>query len=990
MAGNLNVGVTADVTDLRSKLALASQDVKTTSAALNAAAKEAIASGQSFDQAATSISRFAAQNEAARAKVKSLTADLAKATAGSQQMGQTVSQSGQQVENAHQHMAASGGVTREVLVMLHETMMGNYKRLAGSTVVLAERTNVLHSVIQGLTPAIMGAVGAAAALAGGLVVLALRAHEAAVALNEAANAATLLGRSGPAAKEAVTGMAETLKQGGVVGHAAAYQIASAIEQLPDAMESAKARMNALSEGFFVVFQGDGKKTAEEMGKIFEDTGSLERYLAKWHVLDAEGVTAWTNARTDAEKFNIGLTALEARLAGPIAKYKEMNDQAKIAQANASLGVTPGTGGTPDNAFPPTSLGDTDTGTTAPSPGVVEDRKAVLALNAVNQDRLKIENEIAAAQRDWQRAAVSRNMDEMKSADLAIATGKAKLAALTDPAQQAAYAQYMQMAQDADNAAVVSAAGAGKKRVEITEAGLRAEIAVYQKAAQDETLSEKQRLEARAQATKLSISLTKDEASGRTAGANKAFETEVARYNAEIAAAKGNADQILGLEKQKLDFIRNARGENSREYQEALKEETAAVGSAVTQQVHAIEDAGKRRIADQKATLKEEAATQQITKAEEAQQLLQFVQSERDMELQALDTLRSSLAEGTVAYKEATDARAKLIQSFGTQIKTLNAQVLGDDTKTAERFTESWLGDFSQIGRAGEQAFAGLVTGQTTMQKAEQDVAKAILTSFLQLGTQIAERWMVTQLAMTSSSATQAAVRTAQESAISNTGFGVLLAKWFAKEQTQTSMTAAGAAERATADSGGGFLSAIGQILARWLGLEAAKTGATTAGASTRSAADGVAATAGAQLVGTAARSEIADAAAVAAAWAFADSAMLGPVGLIAAPAAAAAAEGTVMSFQALVPALAVGAGYVPHDMLAQIHQGEMVVPRPFADSVRSGDTTIGGSGPLTINHSPTYTGSGPQLAAQAARVHGDLVSTVMGALRNGALKVPGR
>ncbi len=40
---------------------------------------------------------------------------------------------------------------------------------------------------------------------------------------------------------------------------------------------------------------------------------------------------------------------------------------------------------------------------------------------------------------------------------------------------------------------------------------------------------------------------------------------------------------------------------------------------------------------------------------------------------------------------------------------------------------------------------------------------------------------------------------------------------------------------------------------------------------------------------------------------------------------------------------AVGTPELPHDLIAQIHKGEMIVPRTFADGIRSGDLTISGN-----------------------------------------------
>jgi tape measure domain-containing protein len=50
-----------------------------------------------------------------------------------------------------------------------------------------------------------------------------------------------------------------------------------------------------------------------------------------------------------------------------------------------------------------------------------------------------------------------------------------------------------------------------------------------------------------------------------------------------------------------------------------------------------------------------------------------------------------------------------------------------------------------------------------------------------------------------------------------------------------------------------------------------------------------------------------------------------------------------------LPSFDVGALNIPKDMTAKIHKGEMIIPKPFAESVRSGEATVGGgSGGINI------------------------------------------
>ena len=70
-----------------------------------------------------------------------------------------------------------------------------------------------------------------------------------------------------------------------------------------------------------------------------------------------------------------------------------------------------------------------------------------------------------------------------------------------------------------------------------------------------------------------------------------------------------------------------------------------------------------------------------------------------------------------------------------------------------------------------------------------------------------------------------------------------------------------------------------------------------------------------------------------------------PLGLVMGPLAAALGAvqvATVVASRPPAPSFAVGAWDIPQDMQADIHRGEMIIPAPFAESVRSGEATVGG------------------------------------------------
>jgi hypothetical protein len=118
----------------------------------------------------------------------------------------------------------------------------------------------------------------------------------------------------------------------------------------------------------------------------------------------------------------------------------------------------------------------------------------------------------------------------------------------------------------------------------------------------------------------------------------------------------------------------------------------------------------------------------------------------------------------------------------------------------------------------------------------------------------------------------------------------------------------------------------------------AQTMAVIAGGTAQVTGTQMAAAAGAAVSKTAGATTIMQDAYKAAAGTWSAVAQIPYVGPYLAPAAAAAAFVAVMAFDVFD----VGTSYVPNDMLAMVHQGEIIAPASMSDSIRSGEMTLGG------------------------------------------------
>jgi hypothetical protein len=340
-----------------------------------------------------------------------------------------------------------------------------------------------------------------------------------------------------------------------------------------------------------------------------------------------------------------------------------------------------------------------------------------------------------------------------------------------------------------------------------------------------------------------------------------------------------------------------------------------------------------------------------------------------------------LADGTNAYRKAMEQRGLIDAQFAAEQARVNAQITSAAQQAAQRQAQFYEQVFSRVGSTFESTVAGLISRTTTWQRAEQQVAQSIVSAFVDAGMHMAAQWAATELGrLLTSQRTQAAILVSQEAG--NTGFQTLLTKGLgifdATETAKTTANAAGNAARVASNQTAESTENSWFIVraAKWLASELGMTTDTVTQNATRTTTT---MTEGALT----ALAEIKTAAAVAFANAYASECAVPVIGPGLAPEVAAAASAAVMASAASLPGLAVGAWDVPQDMVAQIHQGEMVVPATFAQGMRSSAAGGGGGGGggsvalnVSINAIDTQSGAAflakqmPTLARQLQRYIG--------------------
>ena len=886
-----------------------------------------------------------------------------------------------------QHGVAMLG--HEFIVLGHEAMMGNYSRIPGTLLVLAEYSGGLTSRMMQLASEMtaMGWAGAAAvaAIAAAFVTLVIRAHEATVAVREAMNAATMQGRDPGQAAASVKAAAEGMKQVGVMGHNAAYEIASAINSLSNVGEDQKAKLQALGTQFFLNWGSDAKKAVSEIDQIFASDSSLKTYLDKQHLLSTDQQSGWAAATTAAQKYEIGIAAITARIGPMGAQIKQAQADAR---ANLMAQMAAGAEGTPfvatqgkGDTVGPQSLGDFQPGTKQDM-AAEADRDAVIAGNKHLQEKIDLEARLAAQQRDLAAATKAGDAAEQQAARSAISATTAQI----EMWKAAGDANWAGKQEAALNQILLKVAAGARSAKQLAEDENRAKIDFWDKAAKQADLTESQITLAQANATRARLLLKREELTGGAAAAKQGLLERLAELNREQEAEKDNFDKVREIEQQKLAVIRAALGERSKLYQDELKKEIALERAHKLDVARvAEEELTNKRSQDQAAfqiekDLDDEAVLEhKMTKEKEIADLRSFADQQHAVQLQIADGILAGLDEQSDAYK-----------TFYAKVLTMKRQWAAEDAKLAREAVQADAAERDKALAPFESSISGqvsaLMRGTETMHQAVQKMAANIVTEYATMAVKSAVQtaamfaWDVgktvwAEAMKTSAAATGAAARQtvkAGETAADTASLGVRLGHWIA---AQLGMTAATTAATATQTS---------TVVAG----QAAQTAAVVTGVTAQESAKAAARASGAAVQAATASASIMGAAYQAAAHTYASVSAIPYVGWILAPVAAAGAFAAVAAYN-VVTSLDVGAWNLPRDMPANLHAGEMVIPQNFAEGMRRGGGIGGGNTTQNLNYSPRFSGGdGGQSASQMRQQSAAFKSYMWHATRNGALNLP--
>nr|WP_294564476.1 hypothetical protein [uncultured Rhodopila sp.] len=778
----------------------------------------------------------------------------------------------------HNHSAAT-----EAMVLIHEAMSGRFTKMGGSLMILTQR-------IAGASMAMMGLAGVFAVAAMGAMHLTEwleKVHNAKL-LAEAGGIGS--GLSQAQLDESVSSLRTlsgvTTEEAGKIVHAYASMRGATAPIMTELTNVT--RQYALRAG------DDNTAAAAKIAAAF----SLEGSAATEVMEKIRATTATTRELQDAITNNEPIKARTILLQELARSAREVDTQTRASansereQAAASAGMWAGMA---------SGMSEMAGASSNPKGG------------AELIDAARTETDIAVAQR-------------LKDAIASVNTELKAPAALSWAEQQ----------RTALAAATLATVEAGRRQGEgwkaISEDRLKTEVDFWKKSLAATRDGSKEQEEAKRSLFQAEENLDMMREKHGEAGAKQALEARLAELSAEQSAQRDNFSAVMAIESQKLALLKAGGANYTRQYQEELKHQEDML-RAHTYQAQKIEldgltkseARGRDELATKRSNLDAEVSDHLMTKQAEISQLAAYAEAQYQTEKAELDSFIANNKLETATLAAALEDRKSLETKHEKEMAALRAAMAQADRQTAMATEREWTQAFGAIGAAGERSVAGLLTGTTTVRQAEMSVARTVIESAVSMGAKVVEQWAATEIA-------------------------------------KTFITDAGVAERVAAEQAATGTSGFGAILAHWLGLEAAKTGTVVAGNATQTASTvaaqgaqtiAVAAGAEAQAAATiAGKSEAAAAsaaingpsimadAAKAAAGAYSAVASIPYVGPVLAPIAAGVAFAAVAGYESMA-SLDVGTMNVPQDMMANIHQGEIVVPAFEASLIRGGQASLG-------------------------------------------------
>lgn len=897
MGNNLSVKITADIVDLQTKFAVAKAEVSGLTAEMNKLAR-ASAAGV-IDSAGTArLQQLAGDLIAARTQAGQYAGALAQA-------GVSTGSLTRAIEGSHGSVSTA---TREFRALFDELSSGRTRMTPGTLAIIGQR-------VLGLQASTLVAAGGVAALVAGIGYLAVRAIEAANALDAIGVTAKFAGNV-DLTRQKIQQFTDELSRASNVSSSDAREIVAAFAGMHDLTAPEMTALTSIVSDFATATGEKAAKAAEQLVKVFSEKetaasfartigGVTQEQLNNAEAADKNGNaqaifaaklavlnTALDRARGAIDQHNAKMTASVSNFIGYIGAMEQgisaeemetdiLADQNRVREQQAALiakvaGEMRAASANPEQTL---KLGVSTAEKENPISQQIDEAKAKIAeMNAALDVARQHGDQVSVDKLNAGLQTANERLSQLQFGPMVerMRTEMAQLAATWDGTQSGLLTKQREIA-----AASLAEAGSNTKE----------HLAIVQ---------EMGRLDVEIRRT-----------TGQEIIANA--RTEIADLGAaegtgalqRLEATRDAWQQVLASDK----LTASQRGEVQRSLNQTLSEiarQTAAQDDAIRRSDAAADIAIDRmKVEAAKQTLDEEVAAGKVSAAQKLATLQQLTDAEYQLDLQALNnelaTLKNQPAEYERVYNQIRQLKAKL----ELDLATLGRQGAADAAREAKADATSWKSAVGEIESAESTMVGDLISKRRSLSQ-----------SLEQIGLQLLTKEIANDLkAMTTR---------------------MLLYKQ------------GDASQRATEEGGFAYHQIIEMMKARATkAAQQQQTAATDAGNAAREASDATAATESQAAQMAVDGPAIEASAAKTFGGVYSAIAGIPYVGPFIAPAMAAAAESEVIG---KLSSLDTGTLFVPQDMTARIHKGESVLPVPFAQGLRQAVSSGGAAGnPAPVN-----------------------------------------
>ncbi len=922
MSSNIAVSISADVTGLTAKLAVAKADLSATTAELrNLAAQMREAGSSASDNLKAGLTQAASAAATAQARVSSLRGQI-----------QAAKPATEELSGAYEHQSQ---IIREKLVLAHEGLMGNYKRMVGSIVVLSERTGglggALATLVTPTTLAIAAVGGLAAAFVGALVV----AERWGESFGQIQAAMDATGASFGTSKTQIAAYIDSIRQLHGVNTETSTEMVEMFARQRDIGTGSYVALSQAAAGYARVTGSDVPKATEELISTlnggYDSISKLDQRFSFLSTAQAQAIHDFEESGQKSKAFAVAIDALQAKF-GPL-----VND-----------GLTPLQNSTNDlkNAWQnlTRAIGDSSWAN-AFNAGVAHVLEGVAWLiNGFHSAKQAVTSLSASAMVPSVGTPTSGGGGEQLRVLREIQDENLKLKA--DDAERGRIKQQLSRDEEALKTATSGEAGIirdniallqrqqrelnnriGSGQIQELRDQLEQELVqrrlVGDQQKQYELQYWQQHLELVQSGSKAEMEVRKQIATLQHDIDTKSLSDEWQNFSEnmrlKIEASKSNVTQQIALAEQWVQKGQDLYGDDIKNYKSALDEKTRLLQQQIQndRKIREIALASRAEIA--KIDLAGTPAPK--GKGSILDSLFGDISGEgakADLD-RRMDALKAEFVAKQAEFNDViNDSNSTPVQIAEAQAKLAAAseQYAVDATnlnkQAAQQVTQAWESAFAPIEHAFDSSIEGMLRGTQTLQAGMQKLAQSMVLSFIQSGIKQAFSGLARQL----SSLTAPVF--GQGGALPGVGSALGLGN--------RALGAGGQAAQTTALTAN--TTALTSLTAALSGQSAIMTANTTATTAGTAATTSNTASQASNLVGNTVQTT-ANTTAIAANTAAVSSE------------AASSSGGGFLDMLGALAMFDVGTNNVPHDMIAQIHKGEIIIPAAQASDLRSGQSMLG-------------------------------------------------